>query len=94
MLQVWGQLDIDEVMLPVRDLLRVSDSAVRVKAASFLIARLPQERLEEVLDAYLEGYHYYNVVCWMDRALYAPARLRDLYMARLEPSGFKSEREW
>ena len=30
-------------------------ASVRVKAASFLIARLPSERLEEVLDAYLEG---------------------------------------
>ena len=93
-LQAWEQLDIDEVILPVKDLLRDSDSTVRVKAASFLIARLPPERLEEVLDAYLEGYHYYNVVCWVDRALYAPAPLRDLYMARLEPSGFRSEREW
>ncbi len=93
-LQAWEQLDIDEVLRPVQDLLRDSDSTVRVKAASFLIARLPPERLEEALDAYLEGYHYYNVVCWMDRALYAPAPLRDLYMARLEPSGFRSEREW
>jgi hypothetical protein len=93
-LQAWNQLDIDEVLLPVQDLLRDSASTVRVKAASFLIARLPRERLEEVLDAYLEGYHYYNVVCWVDRALYAPAPLRDLYMTRLEPSGFRSEREW
>ena len=93
-LRAWEQLDIDEVLLPVQDLLRDSDSTVRVKAASFLIARLPPERLEEALDAYLEGYHYYNVVCWMDRALYTPAPLKDLYMARLEPSGFRSEREW
>ena len=82
------------MLLPVQDLLRDSDRMVRVKAASFLIARLPREQLEEVLDTYLQGYHhYYNVVCWMDRALYAPAPFRDLYIARLEPSGFRSERD-
>jgi HEAT repeat protein len=93
-LQAWERESVDDVLLPVQDLLRSGDHAIRVKAASFLIARLPPERLEAVLDAYLEGYHYYNVVCWVDRALHAPAPLRHLYMARLERAGFRSASAW
>lgn len=55
------------------ELIEAEEQGIRVLATDFLIARFPERRLIKFLNAYSQGHHYYNVVCRIDRALYAPS---------------------
>ena len=47
--------------------------------------RYPKERLKDILREYLElPTYYYNVVCWLDCALYCPTELRMGYIKQLQ----------
>jgi hypothetical protein len=92
-LQSWEQRDLAEVQGIVEGLLRHEHQVIRLKAVSYLIQRLSPNQLRDVLGRYLEGFHYYNVVCSLDRALYAPSPLREVFLTRLERDGYQSPRE-
>jgi hypothetical protein len=69
----------------VEPLLNSKTDAIRTLAVAHLIERCSRAELKTLIDAYMnQGYYYYNVVCWLDRALYAPAPLRSVYLVRLE----------
>jgi len=87
--------DLSEIQDMVIGLLRHSNNSIRVKAISYLVERLSPTQLEAVLDGYLEPPYYYNVVCWLDRVLYAPSPLRELFLTELRESlGYKVISEW
>jgi hypothetical protein len=56
----------------------------RQMAVSVLSKTCTAEELVRVLERYLEGGRYfYNVVCWLDRLLYAPEPMKRLYLSEL-----------
>jgi hypothetical protein len=77
-----------EVAVPlplIEPLLGNVDSEIRIKALSYLIKTLNSEELEELLVEYAnKPLHYYNVVVWLDRILYAPPPLKQTFLADLE----------
>jgi HEAT repeat protein len=74
--------DVREIFDELRD--DASDTN-RVRALYYLSKRLQRAELEELLNGYLrKGSYYYNVVTWLDRLLYAPPPLRDMFVRDLE----------
>lgn len=68
----------------VESLLGFKDDSIRLAALAWVVERYNAARLETILTAYFErGFYYYNVVCWLDRVLYAPPPLRQFYKQRL-----------
>lgn len=68
----------------VKSLLGNPNEKIRLMALAFIVLVYKKENLHTVLDDQLakESY-YYNVVCYLDRLLYAPPALRALYRAEL-----------
>ncbi|HEX8211386.1 MAG TPA: HEAT repeat domain-containing protein [Longimicrobium sp.] len=72
---------VSELVFP---LLFHPDSAIRRPAIGYFVFVYPESELAEILNRYLtHETYYYNVVCWFDRALYAPPELREGYMLKL-----------
>jgi hypothetical protein len=67
----------------VQPLLRSEDTELRLSALAYLAAVHDEDFLSSLLASYLSGYHYYNVVVWLDRLLYAPDELASAYKATL-----------
>ena len=62
------------------------DNDIREITVAYLMKELEQRRssLEQVLDKYLENdSYYYNVVCWLDRILYAPRTFKMIFRKQL-----------
>ena len=67
-----------------RMLLENSD-VVRRKSVAFLAAANEEVDLEKLLHRYIaQPTYYYDVVCWLDRILYAPAQLKEMFIRQLE----------
>ncbi|MCB7128621.1 MAG: hypothetical protein J3T61_03680, partial [Candidatus Brocadiales bacterium] len=77
--------DLSEVR-PVLEPLLVSDNTdIRVAILAYFVKQCPEDKLEELLSTYIEkSSYYYNVVCWLDRVLYAPPPLKEMYTHQLE----------
>ncbi len=67
----------------VDGLLESEKEAVRVKAVAYLLRKLSVHEVERFLGDYLEPPYYYNVACWLDRLLFAPAPLVELFREEL-----------
>ncbi len=76
-----GALSLEDA----RNLLLNAKEQVRLDALAFLARKLATKDLESLLDHYptSQNYYYYNVVCWLDRILYATGDLRDVYVSEL-----------
>jgi hypothetical protein len=61
---------------------------VRIKVLAFFVKRCSMEELEELLTEYPTSsnthFYYYNVVCHLDRVLYAPQPLKKLCRRDIE----------
>lgn len=67
------------------DLLGEPKDANRVRALFCLSSKLSHDELEQVLEEYVaRETYFYNVVCWLDRILYASTPLRELFLRELE----------
>jgi HEAT repeat protein len=67
-----------------RMLLENSD-VVRRKSIAFFAQAYEQDDLESLLDRYIaQPTYYYDVICWLDRILYAPAQLKAMFLRQLE----------
>lgn len=67
-----------------KDLLMHKTEDIRIYALSYLANKLSDEKLSELLNNYLAGtIYYYNVVCWLDRILFAPSIIRRFYRKNL-----------
>ena len=61
------------------------DGAVRRRAVAFISRQVGAEALEEILGLVLETeQHFYNVIGWIDRLLYAPEPFRTAYATLAE----------
>lgn len=57
---------------------------IRLKVLACLCERASREELEQLLNRYtMPPRYFYDVVCWLDRILYAPARLGEAYKTQL-----------
>lgn len=66
-------------------LLKDESNVVRRKAAAFFAKKFTEEELEELLGRYTsQSPYYYDVVCWLDKILYAPAQLKGTFASQLE----------
>lgn len=66
-------------------ILESSDTNKRRKVLAHLVKILSDEQLGDLLARYLErDYYYFQVVCWLDRVLYSPEPLREMFMKSLE----------
>jgi hypothetical protein len=69
------------------ELLNDESDINRVRAIRYFSRRWNAAELEEFLREYIaRGTYYYNVVTWLDRLLYSPSPLRDMYVKSLEQS--------
>jgi hypothetical protein len=68
----------------VETLLKNDHEYIRSQAILYLIDMLPKEELVDTLTSYPNNIYYYNVVCWLDRMLYANSPLKEVYRKRLE----------
>jgi len=57
------------------ELLRAPDADARLAACGVVWGQIRPDAAEEVLDIYMRGQHYYNVVRAVDRRLFAPSWL-------------------
>lgn len=59
---------------------------LRIKGLAFLARTRSRQELVDLLNGYTtgSGTYYYDVVCWLDRALFSPEPLRDEYLRRLQ----------
>jgi hypothetical protein len=71
-----------------RELLNDEDQNNRVRGILFLVKRLSRMDLERLLDEYMgQPKYYYNVVTHLDRFLYAPSVLKDMFMRDIKQEG-------
>ncbi len=77
-------LEKDAAQEIAREALSSKDTGTRQEATAVLVRVSERDELERELAAYQhEGPYYYNVVCWLDRVLYAPEPLRERYVSML-----------
>jgi len=78
-------VNTDQGWEKVEPLLASDNADIRVQATAYAVAITPTENVERLLEHYaLRPTYFFNVVCWLDRALYAPSPLRVLYRRDLE----------
>jgi HEAT repeat protein len=79
------QQDSEGVRRLFEDLIDSEDDTNRLRGLYYILKRLSSEKLEEFLIKYTarESY-YYNIVIWVDRVLYAPVPLKNLFVQQLE----------
>lgn len=57
---------------------------IRIFALSYLVNVLTKQKLVKLLNEYLSGTtYYYDVVCWLDRILFASPKIRRIYRQEL-----------
>lgn len=61
-------------------LLNNENLGVRTAALLYLVEKASGPELEQTLREYVtQKTYYYNVVCWLDRLLYTPSPLKEMY---------------
>jgi HEAT repeat protein len=67
------------------DLLLQSDNDdTRISGLAYLIGQWSADELESLLRRYTsQSSYYYNVVCWLDRVLYAPTPFKELFRSQI-----------
>lgn len=74
-----------DVMDLFKTMLVDKDEGNRLRALHYISARLQGAELEKVLNEYIQrDTYYYNVVVWLDRLLYAPSPLREMFVSELK----------
>jgi hypothetical protein len=72
----------------IEGLLKHDTASVRRAATAALVARYDRPQLEATLNRYIsQDSYFYNVACWLDRILYAPAVLAEYYRTKLPAGG-------
>jgi len=77
--------DLDQFMKRIKALLSHKSDNVRERAVACLSRLAGDKMLREILEEYYSNEsYYYNVVCLLDRLLYAPQSLRGKYIETLQ----------
>lgn len=81
MLMVQDENSVEELLKP---LLYSDHEITRLIVVYYFINKFNREKLTELLEGYpARDYYYYNVVCWLDRALYSPEDLWPNFLEQL-----------
>jgi hypothetical protein len=76
--------DLQSFHSDLRVLAHHDSSSIRILAVACLHQLMTQEELETFLSDYLSNRTYfYNIVCWLDRILYSPGLIKELYARKL-----------
>ena len=76
---------IDEIAKFFNPVLRATMITLDLKVLVFFARNFPPNKLKDLLTGYMNGSsYYYDVECWLDRILYAPKFLRDIFAHELE----------
>jgi len=74
-----------EVKDLMKSCLMSEESHKRIQSLRYLVRVCEPPEVADMLRAYTSvGNYYYNVVCWLDRLLYAPEPLRTAYRRELD----------
>ena len=75
----------DDKMIGIaKELLMHKSDDIRIYAISYLAHLLTNKNLSGLLSSYVSGTtYYYNVVCWLDRIIFAPPKIRSFYKKEL-----------
>jgi hypothetical protein len=74
--------EVKQVLTPY---LEAEDNSKRLHALRFFVRNCRPDELNNLLAVYMgQGRYYYNVVCWLDRILFAPAPVKEAYLRDLE----------
>lgn len=77
--------DSAEVLQLLEPLLVSKNDITRPKVLVYFVKKCPEEELKQLLSRYIKRpNYYYNIICWLDRVLYAPPPLKQMYMQELE----------
>jgi hypothetical protein len=77
---------IEDTIDIIESLLQNDKDAIRYSAVYYLANKLSNDDFEKKLINHINSsnYHYYNIICWFDRILYAPEPLNKLFRIKLE----------
>ncbi len=64
--------------------LKHDDLGIRAAAVAYICHKFTREQMQQLLKDYISGHYFYNVVCWLDRVLYAPEPIRKQSLAELK----------
>ncbi len=68
----------------LKSLLYDDNNSARLIAVYYFVNKLSRKDLEVLLQNYFrEGMYYYDVICWLDRIIYAPKELAQNYIRKL-----------
>lgn len=74
-----------EIQSEIYQLLFHKNDEIRELALAKLTLRSGDRENENLLEQYLgSGVYYYNVVCWLDRIIYAPESLKQFFQSQME----------
>ena len=77
--------ELDEIRPILEPLLNNTIGQIRLKALTYFVKKLSHDDLAGLMSECLaRPTYFYNVICWLDRILYAPLPLRPAYEAQLE----------
>lgn len=83
-LETIARADAGTVQENCLELLPNDNEEIRLLGVAYLLRASSDDFLRDVLIGYLSrDTYYYNVVCWLDRVLYAPEPLRTAYRNEL-----------
>lgn len=81
---LYGQ-DVPDVRSWLGDILQDQNETNRERAIYYASQGMTRNELQDMLTTYQESdTHYYNVVAWLDRLLYAPPLIRKRFATELE----------
>jgi HEAT repeat protein len=74
-----------EIERNLEELLYNEDNIARIEAVRFFVNNFSLEQLLDLLNRYITRFPYYlDVVCWLDRILYAPKALQGFFKQELQ----------
>lgn len=76
----------DGILIKIKELLYHTTDNIRLISLAYLLRKMNDDELIELLEKYpmRDGTYYYNVMCWLDRCLYAPGELKEHFRTELQ----------
>ena len=80
-LEAGGKFANDEMLKRANIMIGKNENdSIRLVALAFIVKNSLHEELEVLLVDYIKNdSYYYNIVCWLDRIIYAPQPFKDVY---------------
>jgi HEAT repeat protein len=80
---IWND-DLRKARPVLEPLLNSKEDEIRKETLSYFVNKLSRQKLERMLNQYLERTtYYYNIIHWLDKAVYAPRIVRSSFLQNL-----------